>query len=114
MNNDFFNWANHEWLATNKIPTDEIRVSRFNTLQNNVNSQIIDLLKQPSNESNLINKLMNSFNTTSNESLYKLMDIVNIITNHKQLIIGATSLLFMGIVSLFNLTVDIDILLGKT
>jgi predicted metalloendopeptidase len=113
QSDDFYGWVNYDWLLSNKIPKDEIRYTHFIQTQHKINSQLKKILEK--NIYPLGTTLYESYLNTQYKNKYSiselkdLLKIVDKIQTADDLVPVATRLLFIGVSTLFNISVDANL-----
>lgn len=110
---DFYNWVNYDWLTSNTIPNDEVRYTHFSQVQNEINTQLREILETGmcSNATKLYKSFLDK-NYRELNSINELKNILKVIKNidsYDDLIITATKLLFINVSTLYDITVDSNI-----
>jgi putative endopeptidase len=114
---DFYGWVNYSWIRSNKIPDDETKYTHFIQTQLIINNHLREILEN--NTFPLASKLYNSYIDMSyrNENtLNELTDIINMVNKvqtDKELIIMCGKLLFMGVSTLFNISIDANVFISS-
>ena len=112
-NNDFYTATNYEWLQKTKLSDDEIRKSKFTILQSKIDIDIEKIIL--SDEFKPYKKLYDSYmnieyrNKNSMNEIKSIIDIINKVNTTNDLIRISTILLFFGIDTLFDISVESDL-----
>lgn len=110
---NFYAWANYDWMNNNKIPDDEVRYTHFLYVQNNINNELNNILE--TNKYPIATKLYKSYcdeNYRENNSKSDIRMILNIIDkceNFKDLMYVATILLAYNVDIVFHVMIDANI-----
>jgi len=113
LDNDFYGWANYDWIKLNQIPEDEVKYTHFITTQSSINIQLREILEN--NNFLLATTLYKSFidqkyrHKYSLLQLIKLLSIVDNINSRQKLIITAAKLSYIGISTIYNLFIDANL-----
>jgi putative endopeptidase len=110
---DFYGCVNYEWIRNNRIPDDEIKYTHFISTQLNINNQLKIILEN--NEFPLATQLYNSYNNMEYrnshclDQMKELLNITNGITNKSDLMVICAKLAYIGVGTLFNISIDSNI-----
>lgn len=111
--NDFFGWANYDWIKNNKMPDDEVKYTHFILTQLTINNQLKKILQ--SNIFPLATQMYNSYKNMSfrnNHCLHQLknlLDLIDSIDSREKMIIMSAKLAYIGVSTLFNMSIDSNI-----
>jgi putative endopeptidase len=110
---DFYTAVNYNWLTTTRIPDDEIKYTQFIQTQITTNDKLKQIAE--SNVYPLFTKLYKSFlneeyqNSKGIGELKELIQMIDPIQTHDDLITMAVRLLYINVVTIFKISIDVNI-----
>jgi putative endopeptidase len=110
---NFYEWANYDWLNTSKIPRDDVGINNFKLLQDKINNVLAELIY--TDDLKLSKKFYDSYlnwdyrNENSINQLKKIINIVDSISSYKDLILFSHNMLKLNISIFLHIYVDISI-----
>jgi len=115
--NDFYGWVNYDWIKSNKIPDDETKYTHFIKTQISINNDLKSIFEK--NIFPLGSQLYNSYmdmsyrNENTINEMREIIKMVNDVQTDKELIIMCGKLLYMGVSTLFNISVDGNVFMSN-
>lgn len=111
--NDFFGWANYDWIKNNKIPDDEVKYTHFILTQLTINNQLKEIIQ--SNTFPLATQMYNSYKNMTYRNdhclgqLKELLKLIDAVNTKESMIITSAKLAYIGVSTLFNISIDSNI-----
>ena len=111
--NDFYGWVNYDWIKNNRIPDDEVKYTHFIETQLKINVQLKEIIE--SNNFPLATQLYNSYidmsyrNNYCLQQLKELLVLIDNVNNVEELIVASGKLAYIGVSTLFNVSIDSNI-----